>query len=242
VILIPAIDIINEKVVRLKQGNYSQKTIFSDSPLQIAQQWEAEGAPLLHVVDLEGAKEGQPKNKKIIAEIIKQVQIPVQVGGGIRDYQTFKFYLEVGASRIVLGSIIHDDPQLLEKLVEENPETLVVSLDVTNNGSLAIHGWQKSAPLSASLIAKALKQKGVQNFIFTDITRDGTLKGIRKEVITKFVKESGVHPLIAGGITSLEDIRILKSMDHQVKGAILGKALYTGKIKYSEALKIIQGE
>ncbi len=241
-ILVPAIDIINGKVVRLKQGNYDQKTVFSESPVQIAQQWEAEGAPLLHVVDLEGAKEGQPKNAKVIAEIIKKIRIPVQVGGGIRNYQTFKFYLEAGASRIVLGSIIHDNPQLLEELVEEKSEQLVVSLDVSNNGNLAIHGWQKSTPLKASTIAKKLKQKGVQNFVFTDVTRDGTLGGIRREVIARFVEESGVKPLIAGGITSLEDVKMLKLMAHQVKGAILGKALYTGKIKYSEALKIIQGE
>lgn len=241
-ILVPAIDIINGKVVRLKQGNYDQKTVFSESPVQIAQQWETEGAPLLHVVDLEGAKEGQPKNAKVIAEIIKKIRIPVQVGGGIRNYQTFKFYLEAGASRIVLGSIIHDNPQLLEELVEEKSEQLVVSLDVSNNGNLAIHGWQKSTPLKASTIAKKLKQKGVQNFVFTDVTRDGTLGGIRREVITRFVEESGVKPLIAGGITSLEDVKTLKLMAHQVEGAILGKALYTGKIKYSEALKIIQGE
>ncbi len=241
-ILVPAIDIINGKVVRLKQGNYDQKTVFSESPVQIAQQWEAEGAPLLHVVDLEGAKEGQPKNAKVIAEIIKKISIPVQVGGGIRDYQTFKFYLEAGASRIVLGSIIHDNPQLLEKLVEEKSEQLVVSLDVSNNGNLAIHGWQKSTPLKASTIAKKLKQKGVQNFIFTDVTRDGTLAGIRREIITGFVEESGVKPLIAGGVTSLEDLKTLKLIAHQVEGAILGKALYTGKIKYREALKIIQEE
>ncbi|MCD6155817.1 MAG: 1-(5-phosphoribosyl)-5-[(5-phosphoribosylamino)methylideneamino]imidazole-4-carboxamide isomerase [Candidatus Atribacteria bacterium] len=241
-ILAPAIDIINGKVVRLKQGNYDQKTVFSESPVQIAQQWEAEGAPLLHVVDLEGAKEGQPKNAKVIAEIIKKTRIPVQVGGGIRNYQTFKFYLEIGASRIVLGSVIYDNPQLLEKLVEEKPEQLVVSLDVSNNGNLAIHGWQKSTLLKASTIAKKLKQKGVRNFIFTDVARDGTLEGIRREIIARFVEESGVKPLIAGGITSLEDIKTLKLIAHQIEGAILGKALYTGKIKYREALKIIQGE
>lgn len=242
VILIPAIDLIDGKVVRLKQGNYNQKIVFSESPVQVAQRWEAEGASLLHVVDLEGAKEGQPKNMKAIAEIIKKTRIPVQVGGGIRNYQTFKAYLEIGASRVVLGSAIYDNPQLLERLLEENPEQLMVSLDVTNDGHLVIHGWQNDTFLKASLVAKELKQKGVQNFIFTDVTQDGTLKGIRREVIASFVAESKVKPFVAGGITSLADIRTLKSMAHLVKGAILGKALYTGKIKYREALKIIQGE
>ncbi|MCX7667560.1 MAG: 1-(5-phosphoribosyl)-5-[(5-phosphoribosylamino)methylideneamino]imidazole-4-carboxamide isomerase [Atribacterota bacterium] len=237
---IPAIDIIEGKVVRLEKGDYQRVTVFSDAPSVVAKQWEAEGAPMLHVVDLEGARQGRPVNFETIQKIMQTVRIPVQVGGGIRTTETLRRYIEEGAQRVVLGSIAIKDPQEFEKMISIAASRIVVSLDV-ENGNLKIQGWTENTLIRAAHFAHELRRMGIQHFIFTDTTQDGTLSGIRPQVIREFLRESGVSIILAGGISGIEDIKKVRTIEG-VEGVILGKALYTSTLSLKDAIKILQGE
>jgi len=237
---IPAIDIIEGQVVRLEKGDYRRVTVFHSSPEEVAKKWESEGAPFLHVVDLEGAKMGQPMNTSSIERIICTVSIPVEVGGGIRDRTVFEHYLSLGAERVVVGSVVVKNPKVFEEMLHIAPDRLAVSLDVRGE-YLAIQGWTEETPLRAAPFARRLREKGVRYFIFTDIDQDGTLSGIRTEVIQKFLQESGVSILLAGGVSRREDIERLKEIPG-VEGIILGKALYAGTLTLQEVITILRRE
>ncbi|MDK2896537.1 MAG: phosphoribosylformimino-5-aminoimidazole carboxamide ribotide isomerase [Candidatus Atribacteria bacterium] len=241
IIPIPAIDIIQGEVVRLEEGNYQKKTIFSQQPVEIARQFEARGASWLHLVDLEGAKAGKPVNFPTIKKIIQSVTIPTEVGGGIRDLATLQKYLDAGAQRVIIGSIaVTNSPLLQEMLLQAGEERLVVSLDV-KDGFLAVHGWLQASSTPASNLARELKQMGVSHFIWTNISRDGTQKGIDLEALELFLQESGISQVIvAGGVATLEDIRNLKKIEDRIEGVILGRALYSGAIQLEEVLKIVK--
>lgn len=237
---IPAIDIIEGKVVRLEKGDYQRVMVFSDTPVEVAKKWEGEGAPMLHVVDLEGARNGYPVNFATIRQILKTVRLPVQVGGGVRTTETLHRYIDEGAQRIVLGSIAIKDPQEFEKMVSAAASYIAVSLDV-ENGNLKIQGWTESTSMRAAQFAQELHQMGIRHFIFTDVAQDGTLTGIRPQVVREFLQESGVSVILAGGISSIEDIRKAKTIEG-IEGIILGKALYTSALNLKDVITILQGE
>ena len=238
---IPAIDIINGQCVRLEKGDYSQMSIYSDSPLDMALYWEEKKAPMLHLIDLDGAKIGKPVNQPLFLKIIQSVHIPVEVGGGIRSLSTFLSYRDAGAQRIILGSIAIHNPKLIEDCLKKSQESVVVSID-SRDGLVALQGWTEKTTVSAVDLTNQLKNLGVTNFIFTDIERDGALQGVNVDRIQNFLQNTEVPTFIAGGVTTLEDVLQLKKLNPWIKGIILGKALYSGALKFKEVQKILQEE
>jgi len=238
---IPAIDIINGQCVRLEKGDFSRMQVYGDSPLEMALYWERKNAPMLHLIDLDGAKIGKPVNLPIFSQIIQSVHIPVEVGGGIRNLTTFLTYLDAGAQRIILGSVAVQNPKLVEDCLKRSQESVVVSID-SQNGLVSLQGWTQKTTISAVDLTNKLKNLGVMNFIFTDIERDGTLQGVNFNRIQKYLQETEVPIFIAGGVSTLEDVFQLKKLNVWIKGIILGKALYSGALQFEEVQKILQEE
>lgn len=235
--IIPAIDIINKKCVRLTQGMFSQVTTYNTCPIEMAKQFERDGAKLLHVVDLEGAKAGKPTNTETILAISRAVSIPLQAGGGIRSYESAKRLLSEGIERIVLSTIFIENPQLLEKLVNDfGCSHILVSLDIKNN-KVAINGWTKEKNKSISNIISILKTIGIKTVIVTDTSKDGLLQGPNFKLTSKFISE-GFETIAAGGISSIGDIKELYKCG--AYGVIVGKALYEGRLDLKNLQHIVR--
>jgi len=237
-IVIPAIDLKNGKCVRLVQGNMDQETVYSDNPLQMARRWEKLGTELLHLVDLDGAVEGTPKNLDLIQEMVKGLFMPVEVGGGIRSLETIDSYIRAGAMRVVIGTRAAEDPDFLTEACRRFPGKILAGIDA-RNGYVAVHGWTKVTERPATDLAREIQGQGVSAVIFTDIHRDGMQTGPNIES-TRALAESISIPVIAsGGISSLEDVRALMRIEPcGVIGAITGRALYTGALDLREAMAL----
>ena len=237
-IIFPAIDIKDGKVVRLIQGKFDRVTEYSPDPVSMAKHWEGQGAQWLHVVDLDGAQSGEIKNTSIILEIVKAIKIPVQTGGGIRKPENVKQLLDGGIARVVLGTKIIKDRDFLNQSLTLWPDKIVVSLDC-QKGFVARHGWIETLPLKAGDLAKELQKLGLKYLVYTDIARDGMLKGPNFIGLEEMLESSTIPLIASGGISSLEDIKKLKSFEKDgLIGAIVGKALYEGKIDLKKVLKI----
>ncbi|MFH1375075.1 MAG: 1-(5-phosphoribosyl)-5-[(5-phosphoribosylamino)methylideneamino]imidazole-4-carboxamide isomerase [Patescibacteria group bacterium] len=232
--IIPAIDLIKGKCVRLYKGSYNQKTEYSVSPPEQAKLFEAEGADLLHIVDLDGAKVGKPKNLKTIEKIRSSIEIPIEVGGGIRSIEAAEKLFEIGIDRIILGTVAVEDPQLLEKFLEKfGAEKIIVGLDAREHGTtLATRGWQGKTDLDVIDFAEELKKKGVKRIIYTDIARDGTLTFPNFDMNERLINTTKLKVIASGGVTDIEHLRILKRVG--CEGAILGQALYENEISVKE--------
>ncbi|MEK6777261.1 MAG: 1-(5-phosphoribosyl)-5-[(5-phosphoribosylamino)methylideneamino]imidazole-4-carboxamide isomerase [bacterium] len=237
-IVIPAIDLKNGKCVRLVQGNMDQETVYSDNPLQMARHWQDLGAELLHLVDLDGAIEGMPRNLDLIREIVKGLSIPVEVGGGIRSLETIDAYIREGADRVVIGTRAVEDPDFLTQACRRFPGKIIAGIDA-RNGYVAVQGWTQVTGRLATDFALEIQGQGVSAIIFTDIHRDGMQTGPNIES-TRALAESVTIPVIAsGGISSLEDIRALMRIEPSgVTGAITGRALYSGAMDLREAIAL----
>lgn len=237
-LVIPAIDIKGGKCVRLVQGKMDQETVYSDSPVDMAKRWKDMGAQLLHIVDLDGAVAGEPKNIAAIEAIANGASIPFQVGGGIRDIDSINLYLSMGASRVILGTVAAKDPYFVRDACEKHHGQIMVGIDA-NDGMVAIKGWKEVTTKTAATLAKELENAGVAAIIYTDIGRDGMLKGPNIEG-TKALAQSVKIPIIAsGGVSNLEDIKKLKELEpFGVTGVITGKAIYTGSLDLREAIRI----
>lgn len=233
-ILYPAIDIFNGKCVRLKQGRFEDATVYYDDPLDAAKRWANAGAQWLHVVDLNGAKEGKPVNLRAIEDIMTSIDLPVQIGGGIRTQDAAEIFLTMGAGRVIIGSAAVEDPDLVQILCVKYEDRIGVSLDA-KDGKVAIHGWQDVSDKDAVEIAQHFESMGLQHVIYTDIARDGMMTGPNWEGLKKMIDSVGVHVIASGGITSLDDVRKAKELG--AGGCILGRALYENKIDLAEALK-----
>ncbi len=235
-IIYPAIDIKGGKCVRLMQGRAEHQTVYSEDPVEIAQQWKAKGARFLHVVDLDGAFYGRSRNEGIIKEIIKRVNIPVQVGGGIRSMERIVHLMEeVGAVRVILGTAAIENPALVEQAVSRFGASIAVGIDARNS-RVATRGWVEECDVTPVELGKRVKEMGVQIIIYTDILRDGTLEGPNIPSTMEMVEKTGLNVIASGGVSSLEHIAQLKSIG--VAGVIIGKALYSGKIDLKQALKL----
>ena len=234
-IVIPAIDIIDNKPVRLYQGDYSKKEIVGEDILEIAKAFEKEGAEYLHLVDLDGAKEGKLVNKDIIVKVANELSIPVEVGGGIRSYEDVKYLIDNGLSRVILGTAAIEDKEFLAKVVGEFGEKIAVGVDC-KNGYLCGRGWLEKSKLHFIDFSKEMENLGVDNIIVTDISKDGTLEGSNIEMIEELQKTINVKITASGGVKDLEDIRKLNKLN--VYGTISGKALYSGNINLKEAIEI----
>lgn len=232
--IIPAIDIRNGKCVRLFQGDYAKETIYSDSPVNMALKWKKQGAKILHIVDLDGAIDGKPKIANIIKQIIEAVRLPIQVGGGIRGTDLINQLIESGVSKIILSTIVLENPELLKKIVNLYDDNVVVSLDVSK-GKLMKKGWLQTSDLDPIQLINKLENTGVKTIIYTDISRDGTLTEPNYKMIDIIRKNTKMGLIIAGGISSIDQIKKLKAM--KVDGVIIGKALYEGQIILKEVIK-----
>ncbi len=229
-------DIRGGNCVRLYQGNYNEETIFSDDPVEVALKWQSLGAPRLHIVDLDGAASGELGNLDIIKELASAILVPTQLGGGIRQLETIEQLLKAGIERIILGTAAVEDPKLVEEACRRFSESIIVGID-TREGWVATHGWQQETRLRAIEFAKSMAQLGVKRFIYTDISRDGTLTEPNFAAFAELVAEIKLPIIASGGISSLNHLRMLKQLG--AEGAIVGRALYTGDINLKQALATV---
>ena len=241
-IVIPAIDLKEGRCVRLEQGLMDKDTVFNDDPAAQALEWQRQGAELLHIVDLDGAFAGQPRNRSAIEAILGAISIPAQLGGGIRDLATIEAYLALGLSRVIIGTAAQRDPGLVKEACSLFPGRIVVGIDA-KNGMVAVQGWAEVTDCTASDLARRFEGFGVSAIIYTDISRDGMLQGPNLEA-TRELAEAVTIPVIAsGGVSRLEDIKNLMAIEKSgVTGVITGKAVYTGAIKLAEAIALTRGE
>jgi len=241
-IVIPAIDLKEGRCVRLEQGLMDKDTVFNDDPAAQALEWQRQGAELLHIVDLDGAFAGQPRNRSAIEAILGAISIPAQLGGGIRELATIEAYLALGLSRVIIGTAAQRDPGLVKEACSLFPGRIVVGIDA-KNGMVAVQGWAEVTDCTASDLARRFEGFGVSAIIYTDISRDGMLQGPNLEA-TRELAEAVTIPVIAsGGVSRLEDIKNLMAIEKSgVTGVITGKAVYTGAIKLAEAIALTRGE
>ena len=233
--VIPAIDLKSGKCVRLYQGDYAQETVYSEDPVAVAQQWQDQGATRLHLVDLDGAAQGNQENRATIAAIVGRLTIPVQVGGGIRSQATASELLELGVARVVIGTAAIEQPELVEGLCRDfGGERVIVAVDA-RNGQVAIKGWRETTSVSALDLAQQMAGLGVPRLLYTDISRDGTLSEPNYDANQELATRTGLKILASGGVASLEHLRRLVSTG--VEGAIVGRALYTGDVSLPEAIE-----
>lgn len=234
----PAIDIRGGKAVRLFKGDFAQETVFSDSPAAMAKQWEAQGAEFLHLVDLDGARAGRSENLAVVKDILAAVQIPVELGGGIRTMANVDEVLALGVRRVILGSVAVRDPELVKRACEKYGDRIVVGIDA-KDGIVAVDGWGVSGDVDVITLAKEMKNVGVKTIIYTDISRDGTLSGVNVEATAKLARESGVNVVASGGVRDLDDIRALLPFEKDgIEGVIVGKSIYTGSLDLKKAIAL----
>ncbi|MCS7265793.1 MAG: 1-(5-phosphoribosyl)-5-[(5-phosphoribosylamino)methylideneamino]imidazole-4-carboxamide isomerase [Armatimonadetes bacterium] len=236
-IVLPAIDLLEGKVVRLTQGRYDAVKVYSNEPAEVALQFERDGAIWLHVVDLEGAKEGEPKNLNSLVAIRSAVKCKIQFGGGIRSLATLEQVFEIGVQRAILGTSAIVNPMLAHEAIKSfGSERIAVALDV-REGKVAVHGWMENKAFSPFDLGKKMKDAGIDWFIYTDILRDGTMTSPNLEAIARFADLVKANVIASGGISSVEHVRQIKSLEHLgVLGCIVGRAIYEGKLNLREAL------
>jgi len=234
--IIPAIDIMNGKCVRLVQGRFDQATVFSDNPVQMAKRWEDEGALRLHIVDLNGSRLGSPQEIETIKRIVAAVRIPVQIGGGIRTLETARIMLDLGVDRVIIGTSAALDTDLAAQFFDKLGEHAVLGVDA-RDGKVAVKGWEEIIDEDATEFARRMSLLGARRLIYTDISRDGMLQGANVSAMKRMAEAVKIPVIASGGVSTLEDIRKLKALKSVgLEGAILGKALYAGKLTLREAL------
>ena len=239
-LLIPAIDLKDGKCVRLRQGRMVVETVFADDPLDIAQRWVDAGARRLHLVDLNGAFAGKPVNANVIHRIAEAFpDVPLQVGGGIRDEDTVQLYLDAGVQYVIIGTKAVSAPHFINDLCLEFPGHIIVGLDA-KDGKVAIDGWSKLSHHDVIDMAQHFERDGVDSIIYTDISRDSMMQGVNVESTAKLASEISIPVIASGGISSLDDIRALQAVaDEGIIGTIIGRALYEGTIDLAEAQKLV---
>ena len=238
-ILIPAIDIKEGRCVRLRQGRMDDETVFSEDPVAVADKWVEQGARRLHIVDLDGAVAGKPVNDGLIADIVRNhPDVPVQVGGGIRDEDAVQAYLDAGVRWVIIGTKAVNAPHLLPDLCSEFPNHIVVGLD-TKDGKVAVDGWSKLSHHDVIGLAQQFEADGIEAIVHTDIGRDGMLTGVNLESTVALAQAIHIPVIASGGITSLDDVRaICEVEDEGVMGAVTGRAIYEGTLDFAEGQKL----
>ncbi len=238
-LVIPAIDLKDGQCVRLKQGRMEDDTIFSNEPVKMAERWINIGARRLHIVDLNGAFAGKPVNASVIQQIITAYpNIPIQVGGGIRDKDTIKTYLDIGVEYVIIGTKSIENPEFITEICQEFPGHIIVGLDA-RDGKVATDGWAKISKYSAIDMAQRFAKDGVEAIIYTDISRDGMMQGLNVAATVELAKTISIPVIAAGGVTTIDDIIALCKVENQgISGAITGRAIYEGTLNFAEAQKL----
>ncbi|HZQ10169.1 MAG TPA: 1-(5-phosphoribosyl)-5-[(5-phosphoribosylamino)methylideneamino]imidazole-4-carboxamide isomerase [Anaerolineae bacterium] len=234
----PAIDLRGGHVVRLKQGRVENEIVFSDDPAQTARHWEREGATWLHIVDLDRAfGDVNSENRDVLQAIRAAVKIPIQLGGGLRDLETMRRALELGVSRLIIGTLAIEKPQVVaDALREFGAERIIVAID-TRDGMVATRGWVAQSNVQAQTFGKAMRALGMRRAMVTDIARDGTLQGVDVDAMTRFAEQTSLRVIASGGVASLDDVRNLRRAEPSgIEGVIIGQALYTGAFSLSDAM------
>lgn len=234
-ILFPAIDLFDKKAVRLYKGDYQNMTVYSEKPIEVARDFEICGATHIHMVDLEGAKDGTTPNLSVVAQVALETSLFVEIGGGIRNMETVERYLEAGVSRIILGTAAVNDEAFLRTAVTAYPGKIAVGADV-KDGCIAIKGWLETSSLTLDAFLQKMEAIGVKNVICTDISRDGAMRGTNLALYKELSEKYALDITASGGVSTIEDIRKLRDMN--LYGAIIGKAYYTGAIDLKEALEV----
>ena len=234
-LIFPAIDLFEGKAVRLYKGDYAQMTVYSERPWEIAADFEASGATCLHLVDLEGAKSGTTPNLSTIRKILENTQLFCEVGGGIRNAETVKTYLDAGVNRVILGTAAVTDEAFLREMIEKYREKIAVGVDI-KDGEVAIHGWTERSGKDAFTFCERMQNLGVQTLICTDISKDGAMKGTNRALYRELSERFSLQIVASGGVSSIDDVRALRQM--KLYGAIIGKAYYTGAISLNEAIEV----
>jgi phosphoribosylformimino-5-aminoimidazole carboxamide ribotide isomerase len=237
-IVIPAIDLKDGRCVRLEQGLMERDTVFCDSPAEQALKWQDQGAEMLHIVDLNGAFAGEPKNRSSIEEIVRSIRIPTQLGGGIRDLGTIEAYLSLGINRVILGTAAQRNPEMVKEACDRFPGRIVVGIDA-KNGMVAVQGWAEVTDIRAVEMARRFEGYGVSAIIYTDISRDGMLSGPNIEATRELAEAITIPVIASGGVSRMSDIENLMAIEASgVIGVITGKAVYTGAISLAEAVAL----
>lgn len=232
----PAIDIRGGKCVRLIQGDYNQETVYNDSPVEVAKQWQEQGASWIHLVDLDGAKAGHPVNAELIGQIASAVQVPVQLGGGLRTIEDVERLIGLGVSRVILGTAAIEDGEFVKRVLGQYGDKVAIGIDA-RNGYVATRGWLETSEVKAEDLAVELAAQGASTFIFTDISRDGMMKGPNVEAIVSLARISGRNVIASGGVSVMDDLtNLAEHREEGVAGAIVGKALYIKNIDLTDAL------
>ena len=238
-ILLPAIDLYEKKVVRLTRGDYAQMTVYNDDPVAQAKLFQEAGAQWLHTVDLEGAKYGSTPNYSVIEAICKDTSLKVEIGGGIRSLDTIQKYLDAGVERVILGTKAVTDPAFLEESLDKFGSHIAVGVDI-KDGKIAIKGWLETSQDTWEVFFEKMQALGVKTIICTDISKDGAMQGTNRALYKELTQRFSMDIIASGGVSSLEDIRALKAAG--VHGAIIGKAYYTGAIDLAQAIRLGEGE
>lgn len=234
-IILPAIDLLGRKAVRLLKGDYNQVTVYSDSPLEVAEKFKSLGATHIHMVDLDGAKYGTAPNMDIVAEVAEKTGLFIEIGGGIRSMETVKKYIDAGISRVILGTAAICDEDFLKEAVKAYVEKIAVGADV-KDGKIAVKGWLEQSDVTLDEFFLKMQDLGVKNIICTDISRDGAMRGTNLELYRELSEKYSLDITASGGVSSIEDVKRLREMN--LYGAIIGKAYYTGAVDLEEAIEV----
>ena len=237
-IIIPAIDLKDGRCVRLEQGDFSRVTVYSDDPVGIAKKWQENGAERIHVVDLDGSLNGSPRNTEVIRDIVAEVGLPIEVGGGIRDMKTIEAYIGMGVNWVILGTMALRDKGFVREACGAYKGEIILGIDA-NDGKVAIQGWTEQTSESAIDIAKGYQGYGLAAIVYTDIKRDGMETGVNVEATRNLARSVDIPVIASGGVSSVEDIRRLREIEKfGVVGVIIGKALYSGAVSLTEAITL----
>ena len=236
-LIFPAIDLYDGKAVRLYKGDYQNMTVYSDDPLSVARDFVSAGATCIHMVDLEGARDGTTPNLNIVRQIAQETPLFTEIGGGIRTMETVRAYLEAGVDRVILGTAAVTDPDFLKEALAEYGERVAVGLDI-KDGKVAIKGWLETAEDDALTFCEKMQAMGVRTIISTDISKDGAMMGANHELYRTLAERFDLQIVASGGVSSIEDVKRLRALD--LYGAIIGKAYYTGAIDLAEAIEVSQ--
>lgn len=240
--LLPAIDLKQGKCVRLKQGDMARATVFNDNPAVQAESFAGQGAEWIHIVDLDGAFAGKPVNAQAVEDILKAVDVKIELGGGIRKLETIRMWLDKGVSRVILGTAALRDPEFVKRACREFPERIAVGIDA-KDGFVAVEGWAEKSEMTAVDLARQFESAGVSAIIYTDVARDGVLQGPNLTATVQLARSVSTPVIVSGGISSLEDLKACKKEEHNnIAGVIAGRAVYDNRFTVREAVRLLKGE